>query len=59
MDINYIILYVTFKFYVMLYSCIVHSLSVVVGVFDLNRGLKCWLVLKMIGDKNCSTCKVA
>ena len=42
------------------YSCIVHSLTVAVGVFDLNRGLKCRLVLKMIiGDKNCSTCKVA
>ena len=41
------------------YSCILQSLTVVVGVFDINRGLKCGLVLKMIGDKNCSTCKVA
>ena len=56
---NYIILEVTFKFsYVMYYSCIVYSLTVVVGVFDLKRWLKCRLVLKMIGDKNCSTCKV-
>ena len=39
------------------YSCIIHSLTVVVGGFDLKRWLKCRLVLKMIGDKNCSTCK--
>ena len=42
----------------MYYSCIVYSLTVVVGVFDLKRWLKCRLVLKMIGVKNCSTCKV-
>ena len=40
------------------YSCIIHSLTVAVGIFDLNRGLKCRLVLKtIIGDKNAALAK--